>query len=148
MVGGMVMAYFGGLHFWWPKMTGRMYPDIWGRIAAITIFIGFNLTFFPQFILGYLGMPRRYHTYPEEFELLNVLSSAGASILAVGYLLPLVYLLYSLRSGPTAGPNPWDARGLEWTTPSPPPEHNFDRLPIVTDEPYAYGLPKRDSDPT
>jgi cytochrome c oxidase subunit 1 len=147
MVGGMVMAYFGGLHFWWPKMTGRMYPDVWGRIAAITIFIGFNLTFFPQFILGYLGMPRRYHTYPDEFELLNALSSAGASILAAGYLLPLAYLLYSLRWGPMAGPNPWDARGLEWTTPSPPPEHNFDRIPIVTQKPYAYDVPKRDSDP-
>jgi cytochrome c oxidase subunit 1 len=147
MVGGMVMAYFGGLHFWWPKMTGRMYPDIWGRVAAVTIFVGFNLTFFPQFILGWLGMPRRYHTYPDEFELLNVLSSAGASILAVGYLLPLIYLGWSLRWGPSAGPNPWDAKGLEWTTPAPPPEHNFDRLPVVTEEPYDYGLPKRDSDP-
>jgi cytochrome c oxidase subunit 1 len=146
MVGGMVMAYFGGLHFWWPKMTGRMYPDIWGRVAAIIIFVGFNLTFFPQFVLGYLGMPRRYHTYPDEFELLNVLSSAGASILAVGYILPLLYLLWSMRHGPEAGPNPWDAKGLEWTTPSPPPEHNFDRIPVVTWEPYAYGLPKRDSD--
>jgi len=146
MVGGMVMAYFGGLHFWWPKMTGRMYPDVWGRIAAITIFIGFNLTFFPQFVLGYLGMPRRYHTYPDEFQLLNVLSSAGAPVLALGYLLPLFYLLYSLRWGPVAGPNPWEAKGLEWQTPSPPPEHNFDHLPVVTEEPYAYGLPKRDSD--
>jgi cytochrome c oxidase subunit 1 len=148
MVGGMVTAYFGGLHFWWPKMTGRMYPDLWGRVAAIAIFVGFNLTFFPQFILGYLGMPRRYHTYPEEFELLNVLSSAGASILAVGYLLPLIYLLASLKWGPVAGPNPWDARGLEWTTPSPPPEHNFDRTPVVTWEAYPYELPKRDSDPS
>ena len=89
MVGGTVTAFFGGLHFWWPKITGRMYPGCWGQIAAGLIFIGFNLTFFPQFILGYLGMPRRYHVYPPEFQVLNVLSSAGASILAVGYLLPL-----------------------------------------------------------
>ena len=95
MVGGTVMAYIGGIHFWWPKMSGRMYPEWWGRIAAIIIFLGFNLTFFPQFILGYLGMPRRYHTYPPEFQMLNVLSTAGASILAVGYILPLFYLLWS-----------------------------------------------------
>ena len=93
MVGGAVMAYLGGIHFWWPKITGRMYPEMWGRIAALIIFFGFNLTFFPQYLLGYAGMPRRYHAYPPEFQVLNVLSSAGASILAVGYLLPLVYLL-------------------------------------------------------
>jgi cytochrome c oxidase subunit 1 len=84
MVGGALMGYLGGLHYWWPKMTGRMYPDIWGRVAAVIIFIGFNLTFFPQFVLGYLGMPRRYWTYPEEFQVLNVMSTAGASILGVG----------------------------------------------------------------
>ena len=93
MVGGSVMAYFGGLHFWWPKITGRMYPEGWGRAAAILIFFGFNLTFFPQYLLGVEGMPRRYHSYPEEFHVLNVLSSAGASLLAIGYLLPLGYLL-------------------------------------------------------
>ena len=87
-----------------------------GRLSAIVIFVGFNLTFFPQFILGYLGMPRRYHVYPPEFQMLNVLSSAGASILAVGYLLPLVYLLWSLQYGPKAPPNPWRATGLEWQT--------------------------------
>ena len=89
MVGGMVTAYMGGLHFWWPKITGRMYPEAPAKLAALITFIGFNLTFFPQFILGYLGMPRRYHAYPEEFQVLNVLSSAGASVLAVGFLLPL-----------------------------------------------------------
>ena len=117
------------MHFWWPKITGRMYP---GRLGAglrrSLIFFGFNLTFFPQFMLGYLGMPRRYHAYPPEFQVLNVLSSAGASILAVGYLLPLVYLLWSLRYGRVAGPNPWHATGLEWQTPSPPPTDNFDRF--------------------
>ncbi len=93
MVGGMVVAYLGGIHYWWPKITGRLYWEWWGRMAAIIIFIGFNLTFFPQYILGYLGMPRRYHIYPPEFQVLNVMSTAGASILAIGYLLPLVYLL-------------------------------------------------------
>ncbi len=106
MVGGMVIAYLGGLHYWWPKITGRLYSEWWGRLAAIIIFLGFNLTFFPQFILGYLGMPRRYHVYPPEFQVLNVMSTAGASILAVGYLLPLVYLLLlaALRQGRRAEP--------------------------------------------
>src|ERR1700693_6416715 len=114
MVGGTIMAYMGGLHYWWPKMTGRMYPDGWAKLSALIIFVGFNLTFFPQYILGYLGMPRRYHVYPEEFQLLNVMSSAGASILAVGYFFPLTYLLWSLRWGKIAPSNPWRAAGLEW----------------------------------
>jgi cytochrome c oxidase subunit 1 len=138
MVGGMVMAYMGGLHFWWPKITGRMFSDAWGRLAALITFIGFNLTFFPQYILGYLGMPRRYHAYREEFQVLNVMSTAGASILGVGYLIPLIYLLWSLRYGPRAGPNPWGARGLEWGVPSPPPTHNFEETPVVEEEAYAY----------
>jgi cytochrome c oxidase subunit 1 len=138
MVGGAVMGYLGGIHFWWPKMTGRMYPTSWGNFAAILIFAGFNLTFFPQFLLGYLGMPRRYHAYPPEWQVLNVMSSAGASILGIGYLLPLGYLLWSLRYGPAAGNNPWHATGLEWTTQSPPITHNFEQTPIVTSEPYDY----------
>ena len=138
MVGGAVMAYLGGIHFWWPKMTGRLYPEGWARLAAVIVFLGFNLTFFPQFVLGYLGMPRRYHAYPPEFQVLNVLSSAGASILAVGYLLPLIYLIWSLRYGAVAGTNPWKATGLEWQTASPPPTDNFERTPIVTREPYDY----------
>jgi len=138
MVGSAVMAYLGGIHFWWPKMTGRKYPEGIARLAAVIIFFGFNLTFFPQFVLGYLGMPRRYHVYPPEFQVLNVLSTAGASILAVGYVLPLVYLIWSLRYGAIAGMNPWKARGLEWQTPSPPPTSNFDVTPTVTQEAYAY----------
>ena len=138
MVGGMVMAYMGGLHYWWPKITGRLYDEMWAKIAAVTIFLGFNLTFFPQYILGYLGMPRRYHSYPAEFQVLNVMSTAGASILAIGYLLPLVYLLASLRWGKPAGPNPWDATGLEWQTSSPPPKDNFTRIPVVTSRAYDY----------
>ena len=134
MVGGAVMAYLGGIHFWWPKITGRMYPEGWARFSALVIFIGFNLTFFPQFILGYLGMPRRYHAYPPEFQVLNVMSTAGASILGVGYLIPMIYFLWSLKYGALAGPNPWGATGLEWRTPSPPPTENFKQTPIVTEE--------------
>jgi cytochrome c oxidase subunit I len=138
MVGGAVMGYLAAIHFWWPKISGRMYPETWGKIAAGTIFIGFNLTFFPQFVLGYLGMPRRYHAYPPEFQVLNVMSSAGASILAVGYILPLIYLLWSLRYGEVASDNPWGATGLEWRTPSPPPTENFVETPVVTWEAYDY----------
>jgi cytochrome c oxidase subunit 1 len=138
MVGGTVMAYLGGIHFWWPKMTGRMYPEGWGRVSAILVFFGFNLTFFPQFILGYLGMPRRYHVYPEEFQVLNVMSSAGASILAVGYFFPLTYLIWSLRYGARAEENPFHHTGLEWHTPSPPPTENFAQTPIVRDEVYNF----------
>jgi cytochrome c oxidase subunit I len=138
MVGGALMGYLGGIHFWWPKITGRLYPDMWARIAAAIVFIGFNLTFFPQFVVGYLGMPRRYAVYPAEFQVLNIMSSAGASVLAVGYVIPLVYLAWSMRYGPPAGRNPWGAKGLEWTTLSPPPTENFDLPPIVTEDAYNY----------
>jgi cytochrome c oxidase subunit 1 len=138
MVGGTVMAYMGAIHFWWPKMTGRMYPEWWGRLSAALIFFGFNLTFFPQFIAGYVGMPRRYHAYPPEFQVMNVMSSAGATILAVGYLLPLTYLIWSLKYGKLAGDNPWRAAGLEWKTTSPPPTENFEQTPVVTWEAYNY----------
>jgi cytochrome c oxidase subunit 1 len=138
MVGGAVMGYLGGIHFWWPKMTGRIYPEGWARLSAILIFVGFNLTFFPQYILGYLGMPRRYHVYPPEFQVLNVMSSAGASILGLGYLFPLTYLIWSLYCGKHASANPWRAAGLEWQTPSPPPTENFDQTPVVLDEAYDY----------
>jgi len=142
MVGGMVMAFLGGIHYWWPKISGRMYPEGWARLSALVVFLGFNLTFFPQFILGYLGMPRRYHAYPPEFQVLNVMSTAGASILGIGYLMPLIYLIWSMRYGARAPSNPWAATGLEWQTPSPPPTENFEELPIVTEEAYAYGEAK------
>lgn len=138
MVGGMVMAYMGGIHYWWPKMSGRTYPEGWGRASALLIFVGFNLTFFPQFLLGYLGMPRRYSEYPDEFQMLHVMSTAGASILGAGFLLPLLYLPISLRVGRRAPDNPWQAPGFEWTTPSPPPHHNFDRAPASPREPYEF----------
>ena len=141
MVGGAIMGYMGGLHFWWPKMTGRLYSDAWGRTAAVILFVGFNLTFLPQFVLGFLGMPRRYHVYPPEFQMLNVLSTAGGTILGLGYLIPVFYLVWSLFKGKPAGDNPWGATGLEWETPSPPPTFNFDRTPVVIDEAYAYDAP-------
>jgi cytochrome c oxidase subunit 1 len=139
MVGGAIMGYLGGIHYWWPKMTGRLYPEGWARFSAFVIFIGFHLTFFPQFIVGYLGMPRRYHVYPDEFQIFNVLSTAGATILGVGYLIPLVYFVWSLKYGPKASANPWGAKGLEWEkAPSPPTTHNFEKTPVVTEEAYEY----------
>jgi cytochrome c oxidase subunit 1 len=145
MVGGMVMAYLGGIHHWWPKISGKMYPEGWARLAAAIVFIGFNLTFFPQFILGYLGMPRRYYAYADEFQVLNVMSTAGASILAVGYVLPMVYLIWSLRYGEPAPENPWESTGLEWQVPSPPPTDNFEETPFVTEPAYNYGIDSRAS---
>ena len=138
MVGGMVLAYLGGLHFWWPKITGRLYNEWAGRFSAFTVFVGFNLTFFPQFIMGYLGMPRRYASYPPEFQWLHVLSTAGATILGVGYVLPLIYLTWAAKFGRPAGTNPWAAAGLEWTAPSPPPTHNFHETPVMDHEAYNY----------
>ena len=140
MVGSAVMAYLGALHYWWPKITGRYYSGFWSHLSALVIFLGFNLTFFPQFILGYVGMPRRYHVYPEEFQVLHVLSTAGASVLAVGYLMPICYFLWSIWFGKPAGANPWKASGLEWETSSPPPLHNFETPPVIAaeEEPYHY----------
>jgi cytochrome c oxidase subunit 1 len=138
MVGGTTMAYLGGLHFWWPKITGRMYPEWWARLAALMVFVGFNLTFLPQFVVGYLGMPRRYYAYPPEFQVLNVLSSAGATILGAGYVLPMVYMVWSMRYGKVASANPWGAKGLEWEIASPPPTENFKVQPVVREEAYHY----------
>jgi cytochrome c oxidase subunit 1 len=138
MVGGMVMAYMGGLHFWWPKMSGRLYSEFWSKLAALITFVGFNLTFLPQFVAGSLGMVRRIHQYDPKYQVLNVMSTAGASILGVGLVLPLFYLLGSLFVGRRSGPNPWKATGLEWQTASPPPPDNFKVTPVVNTEPYRY----------
>lgn len=144
MVGGMVMAYLGGIHFWWPKISGRMYNEKLAQFSASVIFIGFNLTFFPQFILGYLGMPRRYPYYPDEWQVFNVLSSAGASVLAVGYLLPLLYLPWSFFFGRPAPQNPWNASGLEWNEAATPPiRTNFEKVPLVTKPAYDYPYPEK-----
>jgi cytochrome c oxidase subunit 1 len=145
MVGVTLSAFLGGLHYWWPKMTGRMYDSFWSKISALLVFVGFNLTFFPQFLLGFMGMPRRYHAYPvEEWQVLNVLSSAGASVLGVGFLLPAVYLTWSLIKGKKAPQNPWGAVGLEWDIPSPPTKHNFEEDVVVTHEAYDYDARQAD----
>jgi len=141
MVGGALMGYLGGLHYWWPKISGRMYPEGWGRFSALVIFVGFNLTFLPQFVAGYMGMPRRYHAYPPEFQVFNVLSSAGASILGFGMLIPAIYFVWSMRYGKVAEANPWNLPGLEWRSQSPPITENFDATPIVTWEAYEFAPP-------
>ena len=143
MVGGAVSAFMAGIHYWWPKVTGRLYNEFWAQFAAITMFLGFNVTFLPQFVMGWEGMPRRYAVYPEVFQVYHVLSSAGAVVLAVAYVMPLFYLGWSLLRGPRAGDNPWEATGLEWQTSSPPPKHNFVRIPRVESEPYRYHEPNR-----
>lgn len=138
MVGSTVIGYLGGIHYWWSKMTGKQYSEFWGKISAMLVFIGFNLTFFPQFILGYLGMPRRYAAYPEELQVLNIFSTLGASVLAIGMIMPVIYLTMSLINGKDAGDNPWHLPGLEWRTSSPPPTENFYEQPVVTWEAYDF----------
>ncbi|MBL7646948.1 MAG: cbb3-type cytochrome c oxidase subunit I [Candidatus Hydrogenedentes bacterium] len=139
MVGGMTMAYLSGLHFYWPKITGKMYPQTIASLCAILVFVGFNCTFFPQFLVGWLGMPRRYHSYHPDFQVLNVLSTAGASVLGLGFVIPVFYFGWSLLYGKDAGSNPWGARGLEWEVcTSPPDAHNFHETPVVTKGAYAY----------
>ncbi len=140
MVGGTVTAFLGGLHYWWPKMFGRLYPETLAKYTAIIVFVGFNVTFFPQFILGFLGMPRRYayYYYYPELQPYHIMSSLGASVLAIGLLLPVLYLTWSLKYGPKASDSPWGAHGLEWQTQSPPIPQNFETRPIVTDDVYDY----------
>jgi len=140
MVGGMVLAFLGALHYWWPKMFGVMYSDFWSRIGSILVIVGYILTFMPQFWLGYHGMPRRYPNYPPEFQFLNIMSTAGYTVQLAGFLTILTYLTISLFNGKKAGPNPWAATGLEWMTPSPPITHNFDHTPRVVCGPYEYSL--------
>lgn len=141
MVGGTLLAYLGALHFWWPKMFGRMYPEGIAKWNALLVFIGFNLTFLPQFVVGYLGMPRRYHYYyfAPEFQVYHVMSTLGSSALAVSLIVPAVYLTWSLFKGPKAPANPWGAKGLEWeAAASPPDKHNFHGIPVVTGDVYDY----------
>jgi cytochrome c oxidase subunit 1 len=137
MMGGVLIAFLGGLHYWWPKMFGRMYSEKWGKIAAWLVFIGFNVTFFTQFVMGSKGMPRRYYNYPEEFTSYHVISSIGSYILAIGFFIIAGYLIHSLVKGRRAPANPWGGATLEWQTPSPPPHHNFEKSPAAG-EPYDY----------
>jgi cytochrome c oxidase subunit 1 len=138
MVGATIMSFLAGLHYWWPKMFGRMYSERWALAAAALILVGFNATFIPQFLLGNMGMPRRYYSYPEHFQPLNVASTAGASLLAFGFVLVLVYLVASLFAGRVSGANPWGSRGYEWSTPSPPDLLNFPETPVITRPPHEY----------
>jgi len=138
MVGGTVVAFLGGLFHWWPKMFGRMYNETLGKISALLVFVGFNLTFFTQFFLGHQGMPRRYYAYLPEYETLHQVSTIGSWILAVGLFLVLYTLIIALKSGERAPANPWQAVSLEWQTASPPIEHNFHATPHVTGSPYDF----------
>src|SRR5688572_12178068 len=140
MVGGTLTAFLAAIHYWFPKMFGRMYSERWGLFASSLTFMGFVLTFVPQFLLGNAGMPRRYYSYPERFQWLNVLSTGGSNILALGLAMTLVYLLIALRWGPKAPANPWGSRSIEWRVPSPPPKHNFEGPPPVKRGPYDYHL--------
>ncbi len=138
MMGGTVMAMFGGLFYWWPKIWGRLYSEAWGQMSAAMIFLGFNLTFFPQFIMGTQGMPRRYFTYPDQYQVLHVLSTAGSWVLFLGLVIMAVTLLVAMKWGPKAGRNPWGALTLEWMIDSPPSPHNFEDKPKITHGPYDH----------
>jgi cytochrome c oxidase subunit I len=141
MMGGTVFAFLGGLHYWWPKMFGKMYNEFWAKVASVILFIGFNMTFLPQFIMGSQGMPRRYYSYVEQFQTLHQYSTIGSWILGVGFIIIAIYLAKSLFSGEKASSNPWGARSLEWMISSPPPHHNFEHTPVVLHNPYDFHKP-------
>jgi cytochrome c oxidase subunit 1 len=138
MMGGSITAFLAGMHYWWPKMFGRMYDEKWGRISCGLLFVGLNLTFFPQFVLGTRGMPRRYYNYLEEFQGLHQLSTIGAYLMGLAFVITAAYLLGSLRKRADAPANPWGANTLEWRTPSPPAYYNFHNPPVVAEGPYEY----------
>jgi cytochrome c oxidase subunit I len=144
MVGGTVMGFLAALHYWFPKMFGKTYHDGWGLVSAALIILGFNFTFIPQFLLGNAGMPRRYYEYPERYQALNVMSTAGATVLALGLVIVAIYLIHSLVAGKKAAANPWHSKGYEWMTASPPPTHNFiGPQPVYPEEPHFYVDPKK-----
>jgi cytochrome c oxidase subunit 1 len=138
MMGGTVIAFVGALHHWWPKMTGRMYNETLGRVSAVTMFIGFNMTFFTQFILGSRGMPRRYYNYLDQYQGLHQFSTVGSWVIGLAFLMVLYNLVSALRSGEKASDNPWGSMSLEWQTATPPPTENFLHTPKVTHGPYDY----------
>lgn len=143
IMGGTVFAFFGGLHHWWPKMFGRMYNRAWATFAFVILFIGFNMTFMNQFVVGYLGMPRRYHDYSnflktDSFHLYHAFSSVGAMVLGLSFIVMAIYLIHSLFKGKRVGDNPWGALTMEWATSSPPPTHNFHEDPVLKHGPYDY----------
>ena len=136
MFGGMGLLFFAGLHYWFPKMFGKMYNEKTAMIACWIFVIGFNVLYFPMFIMGYLGMPRRYYDYLPEFEPYQIISTIGSWIMVTGIIIMFVNLFRGLRNGPKAPKNPWGGTTLEWTVPSPPPLENFDEIPVVTRGPY------------
>jgi cytochrome c oxidase subunit 1 len=138
MMGGTVVAFLGGLHYWWPKITGRMYNERLGQIGAALVFIGFNATFFPQFIMGGQGMPRRYYNYLPQFQPMHAFSTVGSWIIGAGLFLTLGYLLASLRKPYDAPDNPWGGKTMEWQTQSPPLTENFEVQPVATHGPYDF----------
>ncbi len=144
MMGGTVIALLGGLHYWWPKMTGRMYNEVMGKITCGVIFVSFNMTFLPQFIMGSQGMPRRYFNYVDQFQGLHQFSTIGSYILGLGFVMMAVYLVWSLFKGPKAPSNPWRSRSLEWMTSSPPPHHNFEYTPVILHGPYDHHKPMKE----
>lgn len=144
MMGGTVIALLGGLHYWWPKMTGRMYNEFWGKITCGIIFVSFNMTFLPQFIMGSQGMPRRYFNYVDQFQGLHQFSTIGSYILGLGFVTMAVYLAWSLFKGPRAASNPWKSRSLEWMASSPPAHHNFEYTPAILHGPYDHHKPMRE----
>jgi cytochrome c oxidase subunit 1 len=140
MVGGNMMAFLAGLHYWWPKMFGKMFNEKWGKVSWFLIFVGFNVTFMTQFFLGKIGMPRRYFDYLPKFTAMNRISSVGAFMIGLGFLIMVIYLIASLFSGEKAPDNPWESKSLEWDTATPPITHNFEKTPVVTHDPYEYGV--------
>ena len=142
MVGGTLTMFLAACHYWFPKMFGRRYPESWARMGAAGVILGFIFTFTPQFLLGNAGMPRRYFTYPAEYQWLNVMSTAGSTILAGGLLLTLGYLVWSIFKGPPAPRNPWGSRSYEWLAPTPPPTHNFPEPLDIKRGPYDYNVPE------
>ncbi|MDH4155806.1 MAG: cytochrome c oxidase subunit I [candidate division Zixibacteria bacterium] len=138
MMGGTVMAFLGGLHYWWPKIWGRMYNELWAKISVAFIFVGFNMTFFTQFILGAQGMPRRYYSYLDQYQPLHGFSSVGSWVMGIGFIIMGIYLVHAIFKGRPAGDNPWGALTFEWQTTSPPPRENFTVPPVLTHGPYDY----------
>jgi cytochrome c oxidase subunit 1 len=140
MVGGNMMAFLAGLHYWWPKMFGKMYPEKWGKVSWAFVFVGFNMAFLSQFVLGERGMPRRYYDYLPKYAHLNLVSSIGAWMIGTGMLIMFIYLIQSLLKGEKAVDNPWHSKSLEWETATPPITHNFEKIPVITHPPYEYGV--------
>jgi len=140
MVGGTVMGFLSGLHYWWPKITGRMYDERWARVAFALVFTGFNITFFSQFVLGSRGMPRRYYSYLDQFQPLHMTSSGGAYVLGLGFIVMAIMFAKSLKSGAKAGRNPWGSAGYEWFAATRPHPHNFAEPPVFNRGPYDYHL--------